>query len=133
MPGPEQSARRSLVITAHSPGRARFRLARVSMFSFETVVRGASAIVLLRGELDLPATAALEPELARLAEEPGVDTVTLDLRALDFLDSRGLQSFMLAERLLESNERRLLIVRGTSLVQRVFELTRMTERLEFVE
>jgi anti-anti-sigma factor len=89
--------------------------------------------VLLRGELDLPATAALEPELARLAEEPGVDTVTLDLRALDFLDSRGLQSFMLAERLLESNERRLLIVRGTSLVQRVFELTRMTERLEFVD
>jgi anti-anti-sigma factor len=105
----------------------------VSRFSFETVVHGASAIVLLRGELDLLATSELEPELARLAEEPGVDTVTLDLRSLDFLDSRGLQAVMLAERLLESNERRLVIVRGTSLVQRVFELTRMTERLEFVD
>jgi anti-anti-sigma factor len=105
----------------------------VSRFSFETVVRGTSAIVLLRGELDLPATAALEPELARLAEEPGLETITLDLRSLDFLDSRGLQTFMLAERLLDENERRLVIVRGTSLVQRVFELTRMTERLEFVD
>jgi anti-anti-sigma factor len=89
--------------------------------------------VLLRGELDLLATAELEPELARLAEEPGVDTVTLDLRRLDFLDSRGLQAVMLAERLLDENERRLVIVRGTSLVQRVFELTRMSERLEFVD
>jgi anti-anti-sigma factor len=105
----------------------------VSRFSFETVVRGASAIVLLRGELDLPATAELEPELARLAEEPGLETLTLDLRSLDFLDSRGLQAFVLAERLLDENERRLVIVRGTSLVQRVFELTRMTERIEFVD
>ena len=38
-----------------------------------------------------------------------------------------------AERMLESNERRLVLVRGTSLVQRVFELTRTTERLEFVD
>jgi anti-anti-sigma factor len=105
----------------------------VSRFSFETVVRGASAIVLLRGELDLLATSALEPELCRLAEEPGVDTVALDLRSLDFLDSSGLRSVMAAERLLDENERRLVLVRGTSLVQRVFELTRTTERLEFTD
>jgi anti-anti-sigma factor len=105
----------------------------VSRFSFETVLRGASAIVLLRGELDLLATSELEPELTRLAGEPGVDTVALDLRALDFLDSYGLQSVLLAERLLEENERRLVLVRGTSLVQRVFELTRMADRLEFVD
>ena len=37
----------------------------MSRFDYETVVRGALAIVVLRGELDLPATAALEPELAR--------------------------------------------------------------------
>jgi anti-anti-sigma factor len=105
----------------------------VSRFSFETVVHGASAIVLLRGELDLLATSELEPELTRLAEEPGVDTVALDLRSLDFLDSSGLRSVMAAERLLEENERRLVLVRGTSLVQRVFELTRTTERLEFID
>jgi anti-anti-sigma factor len=96
-------------------------------------VRGASAVVQLRGELDLLATSALEPELTRLAEAPGLDTVALDLRSLDFLDSSGLRSVIAAERMLESNERRLVLVRGPSLVQRVFELTRMTERLEFVD
>jgi anti-anti-sigma factor len=89
--------------------------------------------VLLRGELDLQATAELEPELARLIEEPGVREVALDLRELDFLDSSGLRAVMCAARALGENDRRLVLVRGPSLVQRVFELTRTTEQLEFVE
>jgi anti-anti-sigma factor len=105
----------------------------VSRFGFEIEVRGALAIVALRGELDLPATAALEPELERLADEPGIDVVALDLRALDFLDSSGLRAVVLAARKLADNERRLVLVRGSSPVQRVFEITRMTERLEFVD
>jgi anti-sigma B factor antagonist len=105
----------------------------VSRFSFETVVRGALAIVTLRGELDLPATSALEPELERLAGEPGVDVVALDLRALEFLDSSGLRAVVLASRQLSEHERRLVLVRGSPTVQRVFEITRMTERLEFVD
>ena len=40
----------------------------MSRFSFTTAVDGATATVLLRGELDLLATSELEPELARLAE-----------------------------------------------------------------
>ena len=91
-----------------------------------------SAIVELRGELDLLATAALEPELERLADEPGVDVVALDLRPLDFLDSSGLRVVVLANERLDANERRLVLVRGSSHVQRVFEITRMTERLDFV-
>jgi anti-anti-sigma factor len=105
----------------------------LSRFGFETVVRGALAIVVLRGELDLPATAALEPELERLADEPGIDVVALDLRELEFLDSSGLRAVVLAATRLTDNERRLVLVRGSSPVQRVFEITRMTERLEFVD
>ena len=89
--------------------------------------------MLLRGELDLLATSELEPELARLAEEPGVAEVALDLRELDFLDSSGLRAVQFAPRQLAENDRRLVLVRGPSLVQRVFELTRTTEQLEFVE
>jgi anti-anti-sigma factor len=105
----------------------------VSRFSFETLVRGALAIVVLRGELDLPATSALEPELERLADEPGIDVVALDLRTLDFLDSSGLRAVVLAGTRLSDNERRLVLVRGSSPVQRIFEITHMTERLEFVD
>jgi anti-sigma B factor antagonist len=105
----------------------------VSRFAFETAVTGATATVVLRGELDLLATSELEPELARLVEEPGVCEVALDLRELDFLDSNGLRAVLCAARLLAENDRRLVLVRGPSLVQRVFELTRTTEQLEFVE
>ena len=105
----------------------------MSRFSFETALTGATATVTLRGELDLAATAQLEPELERLIAQPGVSEVALDLRELDFLDSNGLRAVMCAARALDEQDRRLVLVRGSSLVQRVFELTRVTERLEFVE
>ena len=104
----------------------------MTRFSFETELRGALAVVELHGELDLLATAALESELERLADEPGVDVVALDLRPLDFVDSSGLRVVLLANERLDSNERRLVLVRGSSDVQRVFEITHMAERLDFV-
>jgi len=105
----------------------------VSRFEWETDERGQVALVTLRGELDLPATAELEPELDRLGEEPGVDVVTLDLRELEFLDSSALRLVVVAARRFEEGGRRLVLGRGGQSVQRVFEITRMTERLEFVD
>ena len=105
----------------------------MSRFSFETALTGATATVTLRGELDLAATAQLEPELERLIAQPGVSEVALDLRELDFLDSSGLRAVLSAARLLRENDRGLVLVRGPSPVQRVFELTRMTERLDFID
>jgi anti-anti-sigma factor len=105
----------------------------VSRFGFETSERGALALVALRGELDLLAAAELEPELDRLADEPGVDVVALDLRGLEFLDSSGLRLVVVTERRLREAGRRLVLVRGPYPVQRVFEITRMSERLEFVD
>jgi anti-anti-sigma factor len=105
----------------------------VSRFGFESEERGPIAVVTLRGELDLLSTAELEPELERLVDEPGVDVVALDLRELEFLDSSGLRLIVIAERGLREAGRRLVLVRGPQPVQRVFEITRMTERLEFVD
>jgi anti-anti-sigma factor len=105
----------------------------VPRFAFETSERDVHARVALRGELDLPAAAQLEPELDRLAGEPGVEVVTLDLRGLEFLDSSGLRLIVVVERRLRDAGRRLVLVRGPQPVQRVFEITRMTERLDFVD
>ena len=105
----------------------------MSRFAFETAERAALALVTLEGELDLLATSELEPELDRLAEEPGLDTVALDLRGLEFLDSSGLRLVVVTERRLREAGRRLVLVRGPQPVQRVFEITRMTERLDFVD
>jgi anti-sigma B factor antagonist len=103
----------------------------VARFAFATTIEGARANVALRGELDLPATAELEPELIRLACEPGIAEVALDLRGLDFLDSSGLGCVLDGAARLGLNDRRLVLVRGPSLVQRVFELTRTADRLNF--
>jgi anti-anti-sigma factor len=105
----------------------------VARFAFESEERGAVAFVTLSGELDLLSIGDLEPELERLAGEPGIDVVALDLRELDFLDSSGLRLVVMAERRLREVGRGLVLVRGTQPVQRVFEITRMTERLEFVD
>jgi anti-anti-sigma factor len=105
----------------------------VSRFEYETDVRGRVVFVSLRGELDLLATTELEPELERLASLPNVDVVAVDLRGLDFLDSSGLRAVVCARDKLEECEMRLVLVRGPSAVQRVFEITRMTERLDFVD
>src|SRR3954447_20287771 len=105
----------------------------MSRFSFETVQRGSVAVVTLRGELDLLGSSDLEPELERLLEEDRLDVLALDLRALEFMDSSGLRTIVVARNRLEEDDRRLVLVRGPSAVQRVFEITRMTERLEFVD
>jgi anti-anti-sigma factor len=116
-----------------SPSAARFTLARVPRLAWETERRDPVAIVTLQGELDLQSSAVLELELDLLVAEEGVETVVLDLRALEFLDSSGLRLALVAEQRLRAAGRALVLVRGAQVVQRVFELTRMTERLTFVD
>jgi anti-anti-sigma factor len=105
----------------------------MSRFGYETHARDTMAVVALRGELDLLSSAELEPELERLVAEPGVDVLALDLRELEFLDSSGLRLVVVTERSLRDAGRRLVLVRGRQPVQRVFEITRMIDRLEFVD
>lgn len=105
----------------------------MSRLDFESSDGGEITTVVLRGELDITGIVALEPELERLAEHPAVEVVALDLRELEFLDSSGLRLIVVADQRLRAAGRRLTLVRGRHAVQRVFELTRLTERLQFVD
>jgi len=89
--------------------------------------------VRISGELDLAGADAREAEVRRLAAEPAVRTVVLDLRALEFLDSSGLRVVARSQRRRDEAGRRLALVRGPETVQRVFDISRMTERLHFVD
>jgi anti-anti-sigma factor len=103
----------------------------VANLSFETSMAGRVAVVALDGELDLAGAAALEQELARLdAKSP--DAVVLDLRDVSFMDSSGLRVVAIASQHAEERGRRLALVPGSDQVMRVFEITRMRERLDFV-
>ena len=99
--------------------------------SLETSIADRVAVVALRGELDLAGAAALEQELARLDAERH-DAVVLDLRDVSFMDSSGLRVVAVASRRAGERGRRLALVPGSDQVMRVFEITRMRERLDFV-
>jgi anti-anti-sigma factor len=91
------------------------------------------AVVSPRGELDVAGTPALEDALAEVADAPGLRGVVVDLSGLDFMDSSGLRAVVLADRRLQDEGLRFALVRGGEPVQRVFELTRMIDRLTWVQ
>jgi anti-sigma B factor antagonist len=100
---------------------------------FQTTRNGTVAVVVPKGELDLSGAAVLEAELDRLAEDPELGAVVLDLRGLEFMDSSGLRLVVLADMRAREAGRRFSLVRGGDTVHRVFEITRMSDRLEFVD
>jgi anti-sigma B factor antagonist len=104
----------------------------VPNLDFQTTHDGAVTVIAPTGDLDLPGAALLEAELERLEAETA-GTIVLDLRGLEFMDSSGLRLLIVADARLREAGRRLALVPGSADVQRVFEITRMVERLDFVE
>ena len=87
--------------------------------------------IALRGELDLAHAYTFDEELRRV-EDARPSTVILDLRELDFLDSCGLARLLAARRRARRSGHRLLLVRGTPTVQRLFALSAVDEAFEMV-
>jgi anti-sigma B factor antagonist len=108
-----------------------FRTAMPNL-DFETTRDGTVAVVAPTGELDLSGATVLEAELDRLAEDPELGSVVLDLRGLEFMDSSGLRLVVMADMRAREAGRRFALIRGGETVHRVFEITRMSDRLDFV-
>ena len=78
-------------------------------------------LVAVAGELDLASAPALDDTLRRL--DPGCEVVTLDLRALTFMDVAGLHAVVNARSLARATGRRLQTLPPCGEVARVLELT----------
>jgi anti-sigma B factor antagonist len=105
----------------------------VPTLDFETTRDGTVAVIAATGELDLSGAAALEAEIESLTADPGIGTVVLDLSGLEFMDSSGLRTIVLADMRAREAGRRFALVRGPETVHRVYEITRMSDRLDFVD
>lgn len=90
------------------------------------------AHVELAGELDIATAPRLDEEVDRL-EQDGHALIVLDLRGLSFMDSSGLRALLAADARARELGRRVVIVRGDDRVQRVLRITKLDERLEFVD
>ena len=88
--------------------------------------------MVVSGELDLSTAERLEDELRR-HERDEPSTLVLDLRELTFMDSTGLRTVIAADARARERGIRLVIVRGSEDVDRVFRVTRMDEHLEMVD
>jgi anti-anti-sigma factor len=93
---------------------------------------GPKVRVKLAGELDLSSAGDLESELRRI-EGRKPEAVVLDLREVRFMDSTGLRVVITADDRARQGGWRLMVVPGPEAVQRVFRITRLEERLDFVE
>jgi anti-anti-sigma factor len=100
----------------------------VAPLTLETRQADRTAVIVLGGELDLAGAGALERELA----EVDADALVVDLRELEFMDSSGLRAIATSAQRAQDAGRRFALVPGAAHVMRVFDITRMRERLEFV-
>ncbi len=94
----------------------------------ETRQQGETAVIALAGELDMAGASALEQELGLI----GAETLVVDLRGLEFMDSSGLRAIVTSAQRAQDAGRRFALIPGAAQVMRVFDITRMRERLEFV-
>ena len=84
------------------------------------------------GELDIATVDKLQAEVSRLLET-GFAKIVLDLRGLRFLASPGLRLVLELDAAARADAHELLVIRGSDVVHRIFEVTQVAERLNFVD
>ena len=93
-----------------------------------------TALVALRGELDLVTVSKVAEVFDDLdPQAAGVRHIVLDLRGLTFMDVIGLRELIKQNEYARSNHHNLAVVRGTTAIQRVLELTGVAEQLVLVD
>jgi len=90
----------------------------------QTVVGGRARLV-VRGELD----AFTAPDLLAGLDQASGHEVELDLAGVSFIDSSGLASVIAAHQRLDREERQLVIVERSEIVQRLLDLSGVASRL----
>ena len=103
-----------------------------SDFRVDVRSEGRTAVIAVSGELDLASSPSLDGELER-ALDSGAETLVLDLRQLEFMDSTGLSVIVKAHQRLTASGRQLSLVRGPQQVQRLLDLTGVAERLQLAD
>jgi anti-sigma B factor antagonist len=104
----------------------------MKIFGMETDGSGEVVRIALSGEFDISCARKVEEELRRV-EDDRPRTLVLDLRGLSFMDSTGLRVILSADSRANKDGRRLAIVQGPDAVRRVFQITRLDERLDIVD
>lgn len=97
----------------------------------EVAQDGGTAVIKLHGELDLASAPAFTAQL----EETGTrapTAVVIDLTELEFMDSTGLRSILMAHERCDENGQRFAVIPGGRQVARLLEIARVEEHLNLI-
>lgn len=103
-----------------------------SDFRVDVRIEGRAAIIVVTGELDLASSPELEEQLDEVWASDA-ELLVIDLRELEFMDSTGLSIIVSAHQRLGDSGRKLSVVKGSQQVQRLLDLTGVSERLQLVD
>ena len=101
-------------------------------FTCELELKDGRAVVRPAGEVDIGTGRTVQKRL-RDATASGADEVVLDLRGVDFIGSTGLRIVLAWAAEARRDGLSFSIVRGPRPIQRVFDLTGVSDRLPFVD
>jgi stage II sporulation protein AA (anti-sigma F factor antagonist) len=90
-----------------------------------------AAILVLSGELDRHSAPVVDAEVERIYQTDA-ELLILDLRGLEFMDSTGLRSVILAHRGAEQSGRRLGLVEGSAQVRQLLRWSGLLSLLTVV-
>ena len=103
----------------------------MAQLTIDTQQRNGATHLVLAGELDIASTEGLDETLTTVEDESPL--LVLDLRRVEFIDSTGIRALIAADARARSTGRRLVVVRGSQAVDRLFSVTQLDERLEIVD
>ena len=109
-----------------------FARSELEPFRCEIEPRRTTVYVRPVGEVDLATVPAVESELREL-RAAGFTSLVLDLREVRFLDSTGLHLILDWHAAGDADGISFGLIAGPSAVQRLFELSGLTDRLRFVD
>jgi anti-sigma B factor antagonist len=98
----------------------------------EEIAQGGEHTLVLSGELELGSANTLQAAVARRCAA-GLESLTIDLRKLMFIDSTGLATIILASKICERDGHDFWLIPGPRAVQRLFEITGLIDVLPFRE
>jgi anti-sigma B factor antagonist len=93
--------------------------------------QGERVVLRLDGELDLASVPALENAMTEETFD-GMAEIVLDLRGLEFIDSTGLRAILQQDQRSTERGQAFALVRGPEQVQRLLDMTHVSEHLKIV-
>jgi len=113
------------------PSRAE-RIVKLGQLSMRSLRDGDKHTVSISGEMDIATVGDVEQELIRV-EATDAREIVLDLAALHFIDSTGIEMLLMAEARTRADGKRLVLLRPPATVQRVLHLAGIADRLPFAD